>query len=564
MRLSARRPPRADHRGGILRTGCVRRRDLDQGFARLASRADGLPPRLAHAVRLFETERVTSRARAGGDSWCAMPWCVQGGWHGSGGRRSGHGASLNDAEGRPARRSPRNRSATWGWPPRRRARWPTELAVGLGAPSARYPGAGGDVVKIMTIHASKGLEVPRRSVGRLRRRAREAAKLLVEAMRCHRARLVSARSVVGGVSPAGRSARARLRPATTAGWCRSAGRSPSRRRGGWARVRSRRFVVHARRPTAPARAPMRPTRSWPKRVLQTRGPHACQPEALVVAMDAKAPSAGKPPAYARSSTISAARCAATAIFTGALPSFPYSGTAPAPSSASSMQPPDPRAEGYRACARTAAVLHCPSWTTLRGRRSSREAWRATMRSRTRRSPRPASSSGGRGRAFRRGRGQGDGSGAAPSIRAAQLAVRDGRGSGATLLRALRRTLYRPRTARGWPMPASAGSPARRLPQNNCGGAAARRVAVLRADIRCVRGREIDLLCTDDARALRALVRSWWTTRPAVRTARPEALRSSTSCRRNATPMHCWQGCVEVEPALRARRARGFGRGACKP
>ncbi|MFR3090562.1 MAG: hypothetical protein ACLTMP_01465 [Eggerthella lenta] len=44
-------------------TGCVRRRDLDRGFARLASRADGLPPRLAHAVRLFERARDESRTR---------------------------------------------------------------------------------------------------------------------------------------------------------------------------------------------------------------------------------------------------------------------------------------------------------------------------------------------------------------------------------------------------------------------------------------------------------------------------------------------------------------------
>lgn len=170
-------------------TGCVRRRDLDRGFARLASRADGLPPRLAHAVRLFERARARCRGAFGVDGTAR------------GGRRGGHGASRERAEGRPARRSPRNRAppgaglhgARAGRRAGRRIEGGARRVVG----SRRRRGEDHD-------HPCfEGTGVPRRGVGRLRRCARGKRQASGGDVRFRRARLVGARSVVGGVSPAG-------------------------------------------------------------------------------------------------------------------------------------------------------------------------------------------------------------------------------------------------------------------------------------------------------------------------------------------------------------------------
>ena len=118
-----------------------------------------------------------------------------------GGRRGGHGASRERAEGRPARRSPRNRAppgaglhgARAGRRAGRRIEGGARRVVG----SRRRRGEDHD-------HPCfEGAGVPRRGVGRLRRCARGKRQASGGDVRFRRARLVGARSVVGGVSPAG-------------------------------------------------------------------------------------------------------------------------------------------------------------------------------------------------------------------------------------------------------------------------------------------------------------------------------------------------------------------------
>ena len=320
-----------------------------------------------------------------------------------------------------------------------------------------------------------------------------------------------------------------------------------------------------RRPTAPSSRAVRPTRSWPKRVASSTWASRVPARRLWWRWTRKLPRRASLRRTPRSSTISAARCAATAIFPRALPSFPTAAPRRPASSASSCSRRSRAPRRVSSLRPNRGCSSCPSWTTLRGRRSSREVRRATMRSRTRRSPRTR---------FRLRRARARLSPRTRTRRRIWAAPSIGRRSwpsrreGFPALRASacspRRTLYRRDSARGWPMPASAGSPARRTPKRCSGGCGAPRCrSSCRYPMRSWKGRSI--FSAPTTRSLRALVRSWWTIRPAVRTARRrKRCAPSTSCRRNATPMHCCgRAASRWSCASRASSAR-IRRGTCKP
>lgn len=138
-------------------SGRARRRDLDRGFARLAEKTDELPPRLAHAVRLITDARREARTLPA--SKVAMNAIVRSGWMA---RLEGEGAcGLATAANvlkavRMVESMERERHLGFASAAQAFAR---ELEAAKEAPGA-LSGADGSVVKIMTVHASKGLEFP--------------------------------------------------------------------------------------------------------------------------------------------------------------------------------------------------------------------------------------------------------------------------------------------------------------------------------------------------------------------------------------------------------------------
>ena len=161
------------------RTGSVSRRDLDRGFAQLAARAGELPPRLGHAVALLD--RARNEARTHSMERAVRRAVVESGWMA---RLEGQGA-----DGLACAANVLKAVRLLGRLERERHLGPAscarafahELDTGLKEAPGALSADGGDVVKIMTIHASKGLEFPLVAVADFANTGHSAGKLLVEA-----------------------------------------------------------------------------------------------------------------------------------------------------------------------------------------------------------------------------------------------------------------------------------------------------------------------------------------------------------------------------------------------
>ena len=543
-------------------TGCVRRRDLDRGFARLASRADGLPPRLAHAVRLFERARDESRTRP--VATVVRDAVVRSGWMArleeEGAAGTARAANVLKAV-RLVDRLETERHLGLASTARALA---DELAVGLKEAPGALSGAGGDVVKIMTIHASKGLEFPVVALADFADARAGSGKLLVETCGAiARASLAPAASLEAFPQLAKRSGAAAAGDGEDDADLLAARRLVEGEDGPACALGASSCTQAAYRAQLARRAADEEL-AEARRKLYVGLTRAS--EALVVAMDAKAPSAGKPPAYAPLvDDIRSALCG-DGDFPEGVAELPYGGTAPARFERILVQPPEPRAEEGVEPAPEPRLFFVPvvddaSRSTLFAGGSARD----DAFSYSSIAPNPVPAPAGEGAPFAADADKATDLGRRPSI---GLRSWPSRREGFPTLRASacspRRTLYRRDSARGWPMPASAGSPARRTPKRCSGGCGAPRCrSSCRYPMRSWKGRSI--FSAPTTRSLRALVRSWWTIRPAVRTARRrKRCAPSTSCRRNATPMHCCgRAASRWSCASRASSAR-IRRGTCKP
>ena len=272
-------------------TGELRRRDLDKGFARLAERTEELPPRLAHAVRLLARAQRDARTRP--LSHVVRDAVVRSGWMA---RLEGQGAAglARAANVLKAVRLIEQLEGERGLGLASAARaFAAELAAGMKEAPGALSGSGGDVVKIMTIHASKGLEFPIVAVADFASPALPPGKLVVETCgaAAHASLAaggsldafpgVAKRAGAGGFEDeedADLAAARRVLEGAPA--CDGRGAPACTQDAYRAALRSR----AAAEELAEARRKLY--------VGLTRAS-----EALVVAMDAKAPAAGKPPAY---------------------------------------------------------------------------------------------------------------------------------------------------------------------------------------------------------------------------------------------------------------------------
>lgn len=138
-------------------TGCMRRRNLDRGFARLADQVDVLPPRLAHAVRLFDSARREARTQSA--SVVVRNAVVRSGWMARLEREGAVGMAVVANVLKAIRLIESVETACNGGFASTAQAFARELEALKEAPGA-LSGTGSSVVKIMTIHASKGLEFP--------------------------------------------------------------------------------------------------------------------------------------------------------------------------------------------------------------------------------------------------------------------------------------------------------------------------------------------------------------------------------------------------------------------
>lgn len=303
-------------------TGRVRRRDLDRGFARLASQTNDLPPRLAHAVRLLDRAQREARTRPVAD--VVLDTVVRSGWmarlEGAGAAGTACAANILKAV-RLIESIETDRHLGLASTARALA---DELAVGLKEAPGALSGAGGDVVKIMTIHASKGLEFPIVGLADFADARASSSKLVVETCGpVARASLAPAASLDAfpqlakraGTTPAGDDADAEAARRYVEGvpGVACSGGSPACTQAAY-----RKALVGRAADEELAEA---------RRKLYVGLTRAS--EALVVAMDGKAPSAGKPPAYAPLvDDIRSALCG-SGDFPEGTAELPYGGSAPA-------------------------------------------------------------------------------------------------------------------------------------------------------------------------------------------------------------------------------------------
>lgn len=158
--------------------GSLRRRELAAGFSRLRE-AEGLEPRLAHAVSLLERAQQTARSRS--LSRGVRQVLVESGWLA---RLEGQGASGLAQAGnvlKALRLVERVEGETRGGAASVARAVADELASGLKEAPGALSAKAGNSVRIMTIHASKGLEFPIVAVADFNSSSRASSKLLLEA-----------------------------------------------------------------------------------------------------------------------------------------------------------------------------------------------------------------------------------------------------------------------------------------------------------------------------------------------------------------------------------------------
>ncbi|MEG1434235.1 MAG: UvrD-helicase domain-containing protein [Gordonibacter sp.] len=272
-------------------TGEMRRRDLDRGFARLAERTAELPKRLAHAVDLLARAQREVRTRP--LSRVVQDTVVRSGWMA---RLQGQGAAglavaanvLKAVRMLEQLESERH----LGLASAARA-FSGELATGLKEAPGALSGAGGDVVKIMTIHASKGLEFPIVALADFAGAAMAPGKLVVEtAANAARASLAAGGSLEAypGIARRATGAPGSEEDADAAAARRLLEGDGPACDGRGAALCSQDAYRRALRERAAAEELAEARRKL--YVGLTRAS-----EALIVAFDVKAPSAGKAPSY---------------------------------------------------------------------------------------------------------------------------------------------------------------------------------------------------------------------------------------------------------------------------
>ena len=274
-------------------TGELRRRDLDKGFARLAERTEELPPRLAHAVRLLACAQRDARTRP--LSRVVRDAIVRSGWMA---RLEGQGAAglARAANVLKAVRLIEQLEGERGLGLASAARaFAAELAAGMKEAPGALSGSGGDVVKIMTIHASKGLEFPHRGRGGLRQPGAAAGQ--ARRRRAARPRMPRSRRAVRWTPSLGVAKRAAAPAASEdeedadlAAARRVCWRAPPRATAGARRHAPRTLPRGAAR----ARGGRGAGRGAPQAV---RGAHPGERGAGRGHGREEAPAAGKPPAY---------------------------------------------------------------------------------------------------------------------------------------------------------------------------------------------------------------------------------------------------------------------------
>ena len=304
-------------------TGCVRRRDLDRG-----------------SVRLFERARDESRTRP--VATVVRDAVVRSGWMArleeEGAAGTARAANVLKAV-RLVDRLETERHLGLASTARALA---DELAVGLKEAPGALSGAGGDVVKIMTIHASKGLEFPVVALADFADARAGSGKLLVETCGAiARASLAPAASLEAFPQLAKRSGAAAAGDGEDDADLLAARRLVEGEDGPACALGASSCTQAAYRAQLARRAADEEL-AEARRKLYVGLTRAS--EALVVAMDAKAPSAGKPPAYAPLvDDIRSALCG-DGDFPEGVAELPYGGTAPARFERILVQPPEPRAE----------------------------------------------------------------------------------------------------------------------------------------------------------------------------------------------------------------------------
>ncbi len=159
-------------------TGAMRRRDLDRGFARLADCTGELSPRLAYAVDLFA--HAQQEARTHSVAHVVQDVVVRSGWMARLQQQGAVGLACAANVLKAVRVIERIEADR----PRGLASTARAFAGELGAGMKEAPGAlsgsDGNVVKIMTIHASKGLEFPIVALADFDGARMSSGKLLVE------------------------------------------------------------------------------------------------------------------------------------------------------------------------------------------------------------------------------------------------------------------------------------------------------------------------------------------------------------------------------------------------
>ncbi|OUO90876.1 DNA helicase UvrD [Gordonibacter sp. An230] len=160
-------------------TGQLRRRDLDKGLARLVGREDGLSPSLAHALRLIDGARHAIRTRPASE--VLREAVVRSGWMARLERKGACGVACAANVLKAIRLVEEIERARPLGPASVARAFSDELDAGLKEAPGALSGADGDVVKIMTIHASKGLEFPIVALADFADAGRAGSKLVVEA-----------------------------------------------------------------------------------------------------------------------------------------------------------------------------------------------------------------------------------------------------------------------------------------------------------------------------------------------------------------------------------------------